>query len=124
MVEYISRITPKVGDIYDLTEAEARQLVRACCINSGKYKLYDGEIVTGIQLDGMSAQCIKDDYDDPVEWSHVEISCRFCGRWHRVYVDITNDTAGDYTLCCCWRLDDDYIPARDEWTTDTREVRA
>ena len=108
---YVNRIAPKVGDIYDLTAAEARQVVRACCINSGKYDLYEGEIITAIQLDGMTAT--RCDAPDDVEWSDVEISAHFAGRWHRVRASLCNETYGDYSLICCFKIDDDYVPARD-----------
>lgn len=120
---YINKIAPKVGDIYDLTAAEARQVVRACCINSGKYDLYEGEIVTAIELDGMTATRCETPED--VEWSDVEISAHFAGRWHRVKASLCNETYGDYTLLCCCRLDDQYIP-QPEWcdrlTALTKEV--
>lgn len=108
--KFINRIATKVGDIYDLTADEARQIVRACCVNSGRFNLYEfPEAVTAITLDGMSARKYTDN-PDCGEWSDVEISANFCGQNHRIFVSLTNETYGDYTLACCWRLDDQYIP--------------
>lgn len=85
----------RLTDLYEITSAEARYIVKVICKEYGMFPT-DGEI----DLDSAYTQDYPDDmHASTTRWVHVTISAQVRGVWYRFGIDLAQSRHSNNTMC-------------------------